>query len=160
MRRFFLVSVLCLFAGPAFAAWQFESINDEQSVAFRGFIAGAGDGTELEFYCDDWLPGMIDLVIYTGEVTGPIDEEAEGSIMSVIVDRTKLIEVTAFLDEMDGELVVYTSNFDVDNIVDMMLLMANAQQTIDIAYDDHRFQFAAEGAREVISQMVDSCPQE
>ncbi|GEM_PF-1695124 len=160
MRRFLLVSALCLFSGPALAAWQFESINDEQGVAFRGFVAGADDGTELEFYCDDWLPGMIDLVIYTGEVTGPVDEEAEGDAMSVIADRTNLIEVTAFIDEMDGELVVYTSNFDVDNIIDMMLLMANAQQTIDIAYQDHRFQFPAEGARSVISQMADSCPQE
>ncbi len=160
MRRFLLVAVLCLFAGPALAAWQFDAINDEQGLAFRGWVAGVGGGTELEFYCDDWLPGMIDLVIYTGESTGPVEEEAEGDTMSVIADRTNLIEVTAFLDEMDGELVVYTSNFDVDNIVDMMLLMANAQQTIDIAFQDHRFQFSADGARTVISQMADSCPQE
>ncbi|ODT78546.1 MAG: hypothetical protein ABS76_23665 [Pelagibacterium sp. SCN 64-44] len=147
-------------AQPAFAAWEFHDVTDDSGEAYVGTVLDDSGEILLEIYCDDWLPGMVDLTLYTGEAHDPDSSYADEGVMTVTADGASSVDITAFFDDMDGELLIYTSNFEVDNIVDVMLLMAQAQQTIGVTYFDRAYRFSAEDAFSVIERLATDCPAE
>jgi hypothetical protein len=159
MRRLMLIAALSLFANSAQAAWQFIDVSDDESIAFK---AGALDVTgvvEMQYYCDDGFPGAIDLTIYTGETHEPDSSYATEGIMGVSVDGELEVEVTAFFDNFEGELLIYTSNFDVENMGDVMEAMFYAEDSIGISYYGRDYLFSAENVWTVLGQMADDCPE-
>ena len=160
MRVQIVAVTLFLSISPALAGWQFADISDDSGTAFKSWVHDTAGTIEMEVYCDDWLPGLIDLTIYTTEAAGTDDMEAAEGTMVVVADGEQRMDVTAFLDDFDKELILYTSNFDIDNLLDLMLLMAKANQTIDVTYSGRSYRFSAEGAHDAISRMADMCPEE
>lgn len=160
MRRFLVSALFCLLAGPAFAGWALDDISTEEGLAYRGWVPDSTGGAQLEIYCDDWWPGLIELTVYTGEMYEATTSYAEEGVMTVVVDGDEIIETTAYFDEMDEELVFFSSNFDVENMVEVVLLMAGAASTIDISYFDKTYRFSSENAHAVIEQLATDCSSE
>lgn len=158
MRRLLPIVALSLLANPALAGWQFTDVSDDEIVAFKGWVLDTGGVVEMQYYCDDWFPGGIDLTIYTGEVHEPDSSYADEGVMSVSTDGEFAVEITAFFDHHDGELLIYTSNFEVENMGDVMLAMAYAEDIIEISYYGRDYVFSAGNAWAVLGQMADDCP--
>ncbi len=157
MRRSLMVAALCLCSGPAFAGWTFSDISDSEGLAYTGWVKDR-NGVELEVYCDDWIPGLIDLTVHTGETLASPIEDAIAVPVKITVDAAKSLAITMFLDDLDGRLVMYTSNLDTDNFEEIMLLIAQAGASIGIASADRDYLFDAEGVFDVISNLAEICP--
>ncbi len=159
MRRVLIIAVLSLFASPAQAGWSFLDESDDQGPIFKAAVLDVGGKVELQYYCDDWFPGMIDLNIYTGETFDQNSAYAADGIMTVSIDGEASIDATAFFDDFEGELLIFTSNFDIENLEDVLIAMATAQQSIGVGFYGRNYLFPAENVFDVLQQMAEKCPQ-
>lgn len=158
MRQIALAAVVCLTAGPALAAWQFEDLSNAPGAAYRIWTSEARSDVEIEIYCDDWVLGVLELVIYTRNPSGPADPETSESPMEVRVDGNQTMTVSAFRDELDGEELFFTSNIDIDNFGDLLVMMAHASESIEIAYQGQQFRFGTEELFEGLVDLTENCP--
>lgn len=141
------------------AAWQFDDLTDEAGAAYAASVMDVDNDVMFEIYCDDWLPGMLDLVIYTGEEPDEEDAGARGKTMRVTADQSNVIDVTAFFDFNDDEKLIVTTNLDIDNMGDLLVLMAGATEHIDVAYEGRQYRFPADNASEALSYLAHTCPE-
>lgn len=158
MRRIALVACFCLSAGPAMAAWQWDDLSNDDGLAYRTWSQAVGSTVELEIYCDDWSPGVLELVLYTGDPSRPIDLDDTALPMQVRVDDDQSMTVSVFRDEMNGEELFFTSNIDIDNLGDLLLMMAQAEQSIEIAFQGQQHRFGTEELFETLVDLTEICP--
>ncbi|MBE7731806.1 hypothetical protein [Devosia faecipullorum] len=158
MRRLLPVAALLLFAAPAQAEWFFVDVSDDEVIAYLVGTADTTGAFELQFYCDDWFVGNVELILYTAETFEPTTSYAEDGVLGVIIDGEPKAEVTAFFDSYEGEVLINTSSFEVDNLGDVVLAIAEARETIGLTYFDRSYVFPAENARSSIEQLAQNCP--
>lgn len=156
MRRLLLVAVLCLHAAPAMAEWTLSDLSDDTGEAYAGLVADE-QGIELEVYCDDWLPGMVDLTIYTEQVTAEIADAMPVRAM-VTVDSAQSEGIDMFIDDRDGQLILYTSNLDADNFEDVLVMIARGAHEVELSGPDWSYVFPTAGAFDVIRELANICP--
>jgi hypothetical protein len=78
--------------------------------------------------------------------------------MEVRVDGNQTMTVSAFRDELDGEELFFTSNIDIDNFGDLLVMMAHASESIEIAYQGQQFRFGTEELFEGLVDLTENCP--
>jgi hypothetical protein len=156
MRRSAFVIAFCLCCGPAMASWTLSDLSDEMGVAYAGFVED-GQGIQLELYCDDWLPGMVDMTIHTGQSTSEI-ADAIPVRAAVSVDGIQGDTIDMFVDDLDGKVVIYTSNLDADNFEDVMVMIARATESVALSGSDWAYTFSTDGAFDVIRELANVCP--
>ena len=160
MRKAILASLfVAAFSVPAMAAWQFDDITNEDGAAYTVSVMDDDNAVMLELYCDDWLPGMLDLVIYTGEAPSSDHEDAPGKTMRVTADKTNAVDVTAFFENNDDETMIVTTNLDIDNMDQLIMVLAEATQRIDIAYEGRQYRVPADNVFEALFEFSQSCPE-
>lgn len=160
MRKVLLASLFAAaFSVPAMAAWQFDNLTDEAGLAYSASVMDLDNAVMFEIYCDDWLPGMLDLVIYTGEEPDSEDASAPGKTMRVTADQSTLVDVTAFFENNDDEKLIVTTNLDIDNMDQLIKVLAEATQRIDIAYEGRHYRFPADNVFEALYELSQTCPE-
>jgi len=157
--RLILAAVLSLGAGPALAEWSLADLSNEQEIAYSGGVLDVSGTIDMGLDCSDWIPGLITLTIFTGEPAATAENDGAEGIMTVTADGRKRREVTAHLSAFDGETAIVTSNVEGEKFIELLLLMAKAQETLEVDYAGRHYQFTAEGANAVIGEMADVCPQ-
>lgn len=156
MRRILLVAALCLPSAQALAEWRLSDLSDEMSKAYAGVVADA-KGNELEVYCDDWPPGLVDLAIYTVEAATDTAKTVPVRVM-VTVDAAQSQELDMFIDGRDGQVTLYTSNLDADNFEDVLMMIAQGAHEVELSGPDWSYVFPTAGAAKVMRDLADICP--
>lgn len=160
MRRAVLIAAFCLIASSTEAAWEFSDVSDEDGKAYKGWAVDVSGELEAQIFCDDWFPDAMDITIYTAEKYDAKDSYPESGVMKVRIDDRKSVEVTAFYDEHEGELLVYTSSLEAEGVDAVLLVMARANSSIGFSFEGRDWRFPAENVFDVIEKMANACPTE
>jgi hypothetical protein len=160
MRKLVLGLGLALLATPALAEWQMVEVSDPEIEAYKAYVVDHTGAIELQFYCDSEFPGLLDMTVYTAEDFEPKTSYAPEGDLAVLIDGEVVNTVTAFYDDHDGELLIFTSDFDIEGVDQIAMAMAKAGNEIGLTYFDRSYAFPAEAAKGIIKSFLNTCPSE
>ena len=158
MWKLLLVLVMALLAGPALAEWKMVDVSEDGVAVYKAYVLDHTGAVELQFYCDQEFPGIFDLTVYTGEDFQPKSNYPEDGELAVSIGAEGVATVTAFYHDFDGELLIFTTDFDVEGVGEVAMTMARATGDIGLTYYDRSYDFTADGAKSILKQFLQTCP--